>query len=285
MMKTMSDQIEAFGRTSDLSADAQAAHTIMTAMGEDDPLEESHAKPIMDLWNDSVFQEVWDRRAEFQVIESTKAFLPDIDRICKAGFLATEADLLLTRIRTSGIVEEKYDIDGVTFEMYDVGGQRNERKKWIHCFEGVTAVIFVVGLSEYDQRLYEDASENRMIEALDLFKDIINNPYFKDSSMLLFLNKKDLFQSKIQRVGIKETFEKHYLEKYPGGNTYDGPPNDYDAGCQYFLGEFQGQIADPNKAVYSHVTCATDTNNVKVVFEACKETILKANLADSGFSF
>ena len=47
--------------------------------------------------------------------------------------------------------------------MYDVGGQRNERKKWIHCFDGVTAVIFVVGLSEYDQCLVEDGVTNRMV--------------------------------------------------------------------------------------------------------------------------
>ena len=41
-------------------------------------------------------------------------------------------------MRTSGIVTERYNIDGTTFEMYDVGGQRNERKKWIHCFEGIS---------------------------------------------------------------------------------------------------------------------------------------------------
>jgi hypothetical protein len=40
--------------------------------------------------------------------------------------------------------------------MYDVGGQRSERKKWIHCFEGVTAIIFCVALSAYDLVLAED---------------------------------------------------------------------------------------------------------------------------------
>jgi hypothetical protein len=54
-------------------------------------------------------------------------------------------------------------------------GQRNERKKWIHCFENVTAVIFVAALSEYDQKLFEMESVNRMVEALDLFEDICNN--------------------------------------------------------------------------------------------------------------
>ena len=35
--------------------------------------------------------------------------------------------------------------------MMDVGGQRSERKKWLNCFEGIQAVIFVVAMSEYDQ--------------------------------------------------------------------------------------------------------------------------------------
>ena len=48
--------------------------------------------------------------------------------------------------------------------MFDVGGQRSERKKWIHCFENVTAIVFMychyinnrVAASEYDQVLVED---------------------------------------------------------------------------------------------------------------------------------
>jgi guanine nucleotide-binding protein G(i) subunit alpha len=43
--------------------------------------------------------------------------------------------------------------------MFDVGGQRSERKKWIHCFENVTSIIFCVALSEYDQVLLEEANQ------------------------------------------------------------------------------------------------------------------------------
>jgi len=89
-----------------------------------------------------------------------------MDQIKMPDFLPDDADLLNLRVRTSGIVTDRYDIDGTQFEMYDVGGQRNERKKWIHCFEGVTAVIFVVGLSEYDQGLFEDNAYNRMVSVI-----------------------------------------------------------------------------------------------------------------------
>jgi len=44
----------------------------------------------------------------------------------------------------------------LAYRIFDIGGQRSERKKWIHCFEGVTAIIFIVALSEYDLCLIED---------------------------------------------------------------------------------------------------------------------------------
>jgi guanine nucleotide-binding protein subunit alpha len=40
--------------------------------------------------------------------------------------------------------------------MVDVGGQKSERRKWIHCFQDVTSILFLVSLSGYDQCLVED---------------------------------------------------------------------------------------------------------------------------------
>ncbi len=78
------------------------------------------------------------------------------------------------------------------FRFIDVGGQRNERRKWIHCFENVTAVIFVAAISEYDQTLYEDEKVNRLQESIDVFSTICNNPFFDKTAMILFLNKVNL---------------------------------------------------------------------------------------------
>merc|ERR1712146_292944 len=111
-------------------------------------------------------------------------------------YMPDKDDILRSRVRTSGIVEEKYTIEDVEFVMYDVGGQRNERKKWIHCFDGVTAIIFVGAISEYDQVLYEDKNQNRLIEAVELFNEICNSKWFIQTAMILFLNKRDLFEMK-----------------------------------------------------------------------------------------
>lgn len=90
--------------------------------------------------------------------------------------------------------------------MFDVGGQRDERRKWIQCFNGnpllisapshfshpscffsvsdfpvfvtppdVTAIIFVVASSSYNMVIREDNQTNRLQEALNLFKNIWNN--------------------------------------------------------------------------------------------------------------
>ena len=60
-------------------------------------------------------------------------------------------DVLRTRVKTTGIVKIEFEMKRTRFRMFDVGGQRSERKKWIHCFDNVTTVLFIMALSEYDQ--------------------------------------------------------------------------------------------------------------------------------------
>ena len=235
-------------------------------LGLDDACEidEGIGSAIKDLWSDPGVLQTWKRRSEFQIVESVKYYFNEIERIMKDDYVATQQDMLLARVRTSGIVTEKYVIDGVDFEMYDVGGQRNERKKWIHCFDDVTAVIFVAALSEYDQVLFEDAASNRMTEAVDLFGEICSNKVFQSSAMILFLNKKDLYEEKIKSV--------HIGDQAPFSN-FDGAVGDadyYDKGIQYFLDLFLAKNENEERQIYSHATCATDSQNVSVVFNSCK---------------
>ena len=59
--------------------------------------------------------------------------------------------------------------------------------------------MFVASLSEFDQVLYEDETKNRLDEALELFAQISNSKWFVNAALILFLNKKDLFEKKVLR--------------------------------------------------------------------------------------
>lgn len=227
---------------------------------------------IRRLWTSSAnVKKGYDRRAEYQLSDSTEYFLNAIDRCAEPGFQPTEADVLRVRVRTTGIVENQFDINDYHFRVYDVGGQQNERRKWIHAFEDVTAVLFCVGLSEYDQKLWEDESVNRMHEALSLFDEICNSKWFKNTSMILFLNKRDLFEEKIKTVDINVAFP-----EYTGGC-------DYKKALDYIKAAFSAKNrAGDSKQLYIKETCATDTENVKVVFKAVKDIILQDNLRSGG---
>lgn len=86
--------------------------------------------------------------------------------------------------------------------MFDVGGQRDERRKWIQCFNDVTAIIFVTACSSYNMVLREDPTQNRLRESLELFKSIWNNRWLRTISVILFLNKQDLLAEKVNPIGI-----------------------------------------------------------------------------------
>lgn len=122
------------------------------------------------------------------------------------NFTPTDQDVLRARVRTTGIEEAEFEIDAFQFRMLDVGGQRSERRKWIHCFDCVTSVLFCTSLSEYDQTLREDDSQNRMKESLLLFEEIRNSPWFKSTPFMLFLNKTDLFSDKFKLVPLTVCF-------------------------------------------------------------------------------
>ena len=112
------------------------------------------------------------------------SYFNSIDRMANPGYLPTDQDILRSRVKTTGITETTFRVGELTYRLFDVGGQRSERKKWIHCFENVTALVFLVALSEYDQMLYEDESVNRMQEALTLFDSICNSRWFVKTSIV-----------------------------------------------------------------------------------------------------
>jgi len=267
-MKTLVQQSDAYGQVSS-EIDAYKRRVDEELKG-DEEIDEELGTALKALWEDPGIQQTYEQRANFQLTDSTSYFMERLDDIMREGYIPSEQDVLRSRVRTTGIVENEFIIDGNQFKMYDVGGQRNERKKWIHCFENVTAVLFVAAISEYDQVLYVDENTKRMVEALNLFEEICNSRWFRETSMILFLNKRDLFGEKIKKVPLA-----NFFPDYGGDNTFES--------CSEYLQEqFESKNRNPDKQVYTHITCATDTANIAHVFNAVKDIIIRKSLNEAG---
>jgi guanine nucleotide-binding protein G(i) subunit alpha len=130
----------------------------LPAQIEADLLPRDVADAVRGLWRDPGVREAVRRSREFQLNDSAVYYFNSIDRMAAPGYLPTDQDILRSRVKTTGITETTFKVGDLTYKLFDVGGQRSERKKWIHCFENVTALVFLVSLSEYDQMLYEDES-------------------------------------------------------------------------------------------------------------------------------
>ncbi|PVV04423.1 hypothetical protein BB560_001078 [Smittium megazygosporum] len=228
------------------------------------------AEAIKILWSDPDVQYCYSRSSEYQLNDSAKYYFDSIDRLSQPDYIPTNQDVLKSRVKTTGINETTFKVGELVYKMLDVGGQRSERKKWIHCFENVTAILFLVAISEYDQVLIEDEAVNRMQEALTLFDSICNSRWFSKTSIILFLNKMDIFREKLP----KSPLNKHFPD-YTGDNSVE------DAG-DYILKRFVSLNQSDTKQIYTHFTCATDTNQIKFVMAAVNDIIVQSNLRDIG---
>ena len=109
-------------------------------------------------------------------------------------------------MKTTAMVEIQFKREDYTFSIIDISGVQSERRKWVHFMENITAVIFVAALSDYCLNLFEDNETSRLEESLRLFSELSNSKWFLLTEFILFLNKKDIFEEKIQRIPLTVCF-------------------------------------------------------------------------------
>jgi len=220
------------------------------------------------LWKDPQIQKVWERRSEFWFLDATPYFFEHIPRFLEDDYVPSEEDCIMTRVRTTGIAVTEFDEGPIHYRVVDVGGQRNERKKWIHCFDDVKALLFVVNLAGYDQVMFEDPTKNRMEESLELFGQICNNPVFTNTPIFLFLNKKDLFEMMMQNHTPLTKCFPDYVQ-----------PEDADvnAPLQYIKDQFQIKLTDPKRHVHTEYIAARFKKDIKNSWEEVKKVLMEEN--------
>jgi guanine nucleotide-binding protein subunit alpha len=130
-------------------------------------------------------------------------FFSSLDRLFETGYTPTHQDIVHARARTIGITETTFQRGSHEMLMVDVGGQKSERRKWIHCFQDVTSILFLVSLSGYDQCLVEDKDavrarlfypspnpltpptfQNQMQDAMTIWDSICHSQWFKQTSIV-----------------------------------------------------------------------------------------------------
>ncbi|KJH43314.1 g-protein alpha subunit [Dictyocaulus viviparus] len=293
---------------------------------------------VTKCWADKGVQACYERSSEYQLIDCAKYFLDKIDVVRQPNYDPSEQDILRCRVMTTGIFETKFEVDKVRFHnllfrsMFDVGGQRDERRKWIQCFNDVTAIIFVCASSSYNLVLWEDSTQNRLRESLALFKNIWNNRWLKTISVILFLNKQDLLSEKIKakRYLLESYFPEFANYQLPSDAVFDATDDKDVVRAKYFIrGEFledaRGIVSaiesycfkimlgllhlilfeivflqkldgcsiyildkmdyristaagDGRHHCYPHFTCAVDTENIRRVFNDCRDIIQRIHL-------
>ncbi|XP_042273160.1 guanine nucleotide-binding protein subunit alpha-11-like [Thunnus albacares] len=239
-------------------------------------LERGYVDAIRRLWADSGIRVCYSRRCEYQLLDSTEYYMSNLDRISAPDYIPTEQDVLRVRFPTTGIHDYAFNIKTITLRIVDVGGQKSERRKWIHCFENVTSLIFLASLSEYDQVLEERETINRMEESLALFYTTIHSPWFLNTSIILFLNKTDILADKVKTSDLQKYFP-----------SFTGKRQDPEDAKNYICKLYEQQAInhdkrEERKTLYPHFTCATDTNNIRRVFSDVKDTVLLKSLRDYG---
>jgi GTPase SAR1 family protein len=243
--------------------------TFNASIDKDTPLPEKYFKALIEIRDYLKDKSNFFTSSEYKVMmdDSSRYFMKNIDRLSCTDYIPTDQDILRCRVRTTGITQTIFKVNELLYRVVDVGGQRTERKKWIHCFDDVNAIIFLVALSGYDETLWEDNKMNQMYEALLLFDSICNSKWFINTPIILFLNKIDIFKKKIKYSPVS-----NYFPDFTGNN------NNYEETSLYFKNRFENLQRNRHQPLYTHYTFATDTTYMRDIMNVINSGIMKSNM-------
>ncbi|XP_040579740.1 guanine nucleotide-binding protein G(q) subunit alpha [Lepeophtheirus salmonis] len=228
------------------------------------------------VWKSAPIQKAYGMRNRFQLPESCKYFMNRKEVIMAPDYIPKNNDIFNIRVRTTGIIENFFDvtINGVPSRLtfIDVGGQRNERRKWIHIFDNVMLILFITAISEYDETLEEDPSMNRIRESLNLFSTILRYRWFSEKGIILFLNKKDVFKEKVESGS-------NVVDYFP---EFKGEVKNVKPAMEFFHRKYLDLNPDPKaRTIYVHKTQATDTKNMSVIDSVIHDIIMQKILNEA----
>ncbi|CAI2319780.1 unnamed protein product [Caenorhabditis sp. 36 PRJEB53466] len=170
------------------------------------PFDDETFRALERLWTERQIEYVYKRRHEFHITDSLAYFLNGLERFRAQGYCPNEEDLMRVYAPTNAINVLQITKFRTPVTIIDMGGRRTKRRKWINQFDDVNLILFIAAVNEYNQKLKEDNTINRIHESMNLFEEIANQKFFKKVPIVLFLNKTDLFEQKLKETDITVAF-------------------------------------------------------------------------------
>nr|XP_040131227.1 guanine nucleotide-binding protein G(olf) subunit alpha [Ictidomys tridecemlineatus] len=230
---------------------------------------------VKKLWDDEGVKACFERSNEYQLIDCAQYFLERIDSVSLVDYTPTDQDLLRCRVLTSGIFETRFQVDKVNFQQASLSSVPHV---------DVTAIIYVAACSSYNMVIREDNNTNRLRESLDLFESIWNNRWLRTISIILFLNKQDMLAEKVLagKSKIEDYFPEYANYTVPEDATPDAGEDPKVTRAKFFIRDLFLRIStatgDGKHYCYPHFTCAVDTENIRRVFNDCRDIIQRMHL-------
>ncbi|XXQ30374.1 G-protein alpha subunit [Plasmodiophora brassicae] len=225
---------------------------------------------IYAIWMDPGIRRVYDHRELFHMSENVQHFFDKIATIALPSWLPSEMDILISRVKTTGIHDEVIVTEGTMIRIIDVGGQRSERRKWLNALSDVHVVMFVVAGSDYDLKCVEDNTTNRALESLDVFKQVCKAPSLREAGLVVLFNKTDLFKKKLKGVPFGE-----HMAGYRGDGSFASASQYYRDLYQTAFDSVCAELHIKSRPLKFYDTTAIDKDNIKLVFHSAKSYILQ----------
>jgi len=241
-----------------------------------DPITDEIIQHAKEIWEDESIIQVWEQRdslPNFTII-NLGYIISNIDRISQPDAIAINDDIVRCRQRTTGLSELEFPFGKHFFHLFDVGGQKPERRKWdvIANTHKPTALLFFTSLIDWDIPLVNEEGRSRMDESIEVWIEVLNREEFENATIILFMNKNDLFEDKIERVNLSDTF-----------SEYKG--DDFQSALDFIKNLFLKEAINSKhlpESIHLHNTCAIDTNAMELVFNSVSQEIFNQRLALAG---
>jgi len=232
-----------------------------------------------EMWENDDVRRIYDQIKYNVHFPHIDYYMNEFDRIIDPNFIPNNEDIVRCRQATIGASTTTFWREKFWWKIIDVGGHTPERAKWGNIVkEGINAMLYFVSLDDYATISGEENGKTKMDISKLVWEEVVNSEIFKGEATLLFLNKIDLFKEQIENESQFEQFK----ETFP---NYTGD-QDYEQAFEFIKNSYlEKSTRLQPKDIYSHATCAIDTEQMSAIWGALKENIFKQRIIALGMDY